>query len=79
MRFRGKGYTNEQLIAFSQIIEEEPANRMPIGSINRFTPAARQKLDEIALAITDNLAEARKRNNDPIVTDGYSGRQTNRR
>lgn len=79
MRFRGKGYNNEQLTAFTQIIEESPGNQMPTGSLNRFTPAARQKLDEIALAITDNLAEARKRNNDPIVTDGYSGRQTNRR
>jgi len=79
MKYRGKGFTNAQLHEMQEAIEADPKNQNPPGSLCRFTPAAIRKLDEIGWAITDNLADSRKAAGNPVVTDGYSGRQTNRR
>jgi hypothetical protein len=72
------GKTNAELTAMSAAIEADPKNQLS-GSIYRFTPAARKKLDEIGRAITNNLAAARAAAGNPVRADGYSGRQTNRR
>ena len=79
MKYRGKGYANAQLLEMSSAIEADPANQMPPGSLYLFTQPARKKLDEIAMAITDNIADARAAAGDPVPTAGYSGRQSNRR
>jgi hypothetical protein len=72
------GKTNSELGELRESIEREPSNQQT-GSIFRFTPSARRKLDAIALAITENLRRSRIAAGQPINTDGYSGRQTNRR
>ena len=76
MKLEGK--SNQELIELRKSIEAAPANQEPRG-IYRFTPAARKKLNAIDRAITHNLATARAAAGDPVVADGYSGRQSNRR
>ena len=78
MKFRGRGLSTEHLQVAAKAIEDNLSNRMPAGSLNLYYPAARKKLDEIAWAITDNMAEARKLKGDPVKADGYSGSQTRR-
>lgn len=79
MKYRGKGFTNQQLVEMSQAIEADPNNQAPPGHINRFTPQAQKKLAEIARAITDNIIAKKKAEGTYVPADGYSGRQTNRR
>ena len=71
--------TNDELLALSRQIEQDPVNRMPAGCLYLYTPKAIRKLDQIARAITNNMAEKRKMAGNPVVADGYSGRQSNRR
>lgn len=78
MKYRCRGFTNQQLHAMMEAIEADPKSRNPPGSLMIFTKEARKKLDEIAWAITDNLAEARAAAGNPVSTCGYSGRQSNR-
>lgn len=76
-----QGKTNEELLALQQAIESNPENRRPpdCDSIWLHTKQARKKIDEISRQITSNLENRRKALGLPINTDGYSGRQTNRR
>ena len=76
---RGKGKTTEELLAMQAAIDNDPKNRMPPGNLNLYTKNARRKLDDIAQAISDNMADKRAAAGDPVPTCGYSGRQTNRR
>ena len=71
--------TTPELLKMMADVEQAPANRKPPGGLYLYTPAARKKLDAIALAITANAAEARRLAGDPVRADGYSGRQSNRR
>lgn len=77
MKLNGK--TNTELLVLQADIEAAPANQLPSGSLHRFTPQARRKLDAIRMAITRNLAVARAAAGNPVPCDGYSGRQSNRR
>jgi hypothetical protein len=71
--------TTEELIAKAQAIRDDPKNKMPPGSFWLYTAAARKRLDKIAWEITYLLAEKRAANGDPVPTNGYSGRNSNRR
>ena len=53
-------YTIEQLVELRQLIESDPANRNPPGSVNIFTRMARKKLHAIEWAIVAKLAQAKK-------------------
>jgi hypothetical protein len=68
-----------ELLELMAKVEANPANAMPSGSLYRFTPAARRKLDAIQRQITHNMAMKRAAEWRPVVADGYSGRQSNRR
>lgn len=68
-----------ELVAMRRIVESEPSNRMPAGSLYLYTPKARRKLDEIDRAIAEKSAEQRAAAGNPVPASGYSGRQTNRR
>ena len=73
--------TTEELLAMIQAIENDPVNQMPKdkNSIYLYTPVARKKLDKLTRAVANNQAEKRRLAVNPIVADGYSGRQSNRR
>lgn len=74
------GKTNQELTELRRSIEAVPANQdHDPRTVWRFTPAARKKLDAIDQQITWNLAQARSAAGNPVVADGYSGRQSNRR
>ena len=73
------GKTKEELVAMSDAICNDPANLNPPGSIIIYTPSAVKKLDKIARQIQYLIGETRKAEGKPINTDGYSGRQTNKR
>lgn len=70
--------TNEQLHTLRELIENNPDNREH-GKLWLYKTKARRKLDQIAWAITHNLAEARAKAGNPVACDGYSGRQQKRR
>jgi hypothetical protein len=70
--------TTTELLAMQRIIESDPLNKAS-GGLYLYTPKARKKLDEIQRQITHNMALKRAAEGRPIVADGYSGRQTNRR
>lgn len=70
--------TNEELMVLRQAIEDDPRNQL-YASIHKYTPAARKKLDAIARQITHNMAVKRAAAGRPVVSDGYSGRQSRRR
>jgi hypothetical protein len=72
--------TNPELLALRAIIESDPINRNSImGSIFKYNPSARKKLDKIDRIIQQNIADARKAAGETVLCDGYSGRQSNRR
>jgi hypothetical protein len=79
MKYRGRNFTNPQLVEMACAIEADPRNQAPPGALMRFTPKARKQLDEIAQAITDNLIDKQKAEGTYQFAGGYSGRQTNRR
>lgn len=70
--------TTDELLAMQQAIEADPANKQN-GGLYLYTPKARKKLDAIARQITHNMAMKRAAEGNPVVCDGYSGRQKNRR
>ncbi len=78
MRYRGRGYTTASLVAMARAIMDDPASCQR-GGLHLYVPLARRKLDELARAVADNMAEDRARRGDPVPTCGYSGRQSNRR
>lgn len=71
------GKMNDELQALRVQIESNPANQQT-GSLFKYTPSARKKLDAIAWAITANLRAAKLARGEYINDAGYSGRQTNR-
>jgi ribonuclease D len=73
--------TTEELLAMIQAIENDPVNQMPKdkNSIYLYTPVARKQLDKLSMAVANNQAEKRRLAGNPVVADGYSGRQSNRR
>ena len=73
------GKTNSELTAMMQTIEDDPTSHMPKGSLNIYIKSACKKLDELAWAVTHNMAESRRLAGDPVRCDGYSGRNCNRR
>jgi hypothetical protein len=73
------GKSNQELLAIMSTIESDPKNLAPPGGLWKLSPQARKKLDQLARAVAHNQAEKRKLAGDPVLTDGYSGRQTNRR
>lgn len=70
--------TNIELLEMQTAIKSDPKNQNT-GGLWKYTPAARKKLDAIQRQITHNLAMKRAAEGRPVVCDGYSGRQTNRR
>lgn len=72
--------TTPELLALQANIESDPTSiNTKVGSIYRFNDLARRNLDKIARAITQNMANKRKAEGNPVPCDGYSGRQSNRR
>jgi predicted kinase len=69
--------TNEELMTIREAIEADPANKAE--GLYLYTPKARRKLDAITRQITHNMAMKRAAEGRPVVADGYSGRQCNRR
>ena len=75
-----KKYSIEQLVKIDSDIRSDPKNReSKIGSIFIYNKKTRGILSQIAWAITMHMADKRSADGDPVVSDGYSGRQTNRR
>lgn len=77
MRLDGK--TTEELLEMQKAIESDPDNKAARVGLYLYTPTAIKKLDEIARQITHNMAMKRAAAGDPVVSDGYSGRKSNRR
>jgi len=73
------GKTTEELMAMAKVIWDAPENRNPHGSLAIYTKKAEKKLDEIARAVTRNMAAKRAKEGNPVPTDGYSGMKKNRR
>ena len=69
--------TTAELLEMRAVIESDPANKAE--GLFLYTLKARRKLDAITRQITHNLAMKRAEEGRPVVADGYSGRQTNRR
>lgn len=74
--------TLEELTALRQQVEADPKSQNPRylsgQDINLYTVAARKKLDNIAWVITWKLADLRAQRGEPVLADGYSGRNCNR-
>jgi hypothetical protein len=70
--------TTAELLAMRQEIEADPLNRSN-GGLYLYTAKALKNLDRIAEQITHNMAMKRAVDGRPVVADGYSGRQSNRR
>jgi len=68
-----------ELVARRQAIEAASAGLREPGSIYLYPPAVRAKLDKIDRAIVELMRQAREAAGNPVVADGYSGRQSNRR
>lgn len=75
------GKTTEELLAMIRQIEDDPKNQIPrgSGSIWLYTPKARKRLDQIALALALKTREKRKLAGEYVDESGYSGRQSKRR
>ena len=73
------GKTIEELVALRKSIEDNPANKNPVGSLWIHTKSARKKFDLIDREITYRLIQKQKDAGTYVPCDGYSGRQTNRR
>jgi hypothetical protein len=71
--------TIEELTALMKQVTDDPNNQNPKGSFWLYTKSASRKLDAIGWAITYKLADKREAVGDPVPTNGYSGRQSNRR
>jgi hypothetical protein len=69
--------TNEELVQMQNAIQSNPDNKAE--GLFLYTPEARKKLDAIARQITYNLSVKRAEEGNPVISDGYSGRQSNRR
>ncbi len=52
-------YSAEELQAMATPIKRIPENQMPKGSLYLYTPKARKKLDDIAWAIQQHIADNR--------------------
>ncbi len=72
------GKSNVELVALQAKLCSDPANQLK-GGLKLYTPNTQRKLDLIARAITQNLADKRKAEGRPVPCCGYSGRRTNRR
>jgi len=70
--------TTPELLEMQKAIESDPRNQAD-GGLYRYTPNARKKLDAITRQITHNMAMKRAAEGRPVVADGYSGRNSNRR
>lgn len=73
------GKTTPALIEMMRAIEADPLSREANPGVTIYTRKAQKKLDEIARQITHNMAVKRAAEGRPVVADGYSGRQSNRR
>ena len=69
--------TTAELLEMQAAIESDPNNKSE--GFFLYTLKARRKLDAIRREITHNMAMKRAAAGDPVIADGYSGRQTNRR
>jgi len=67
-----------ELVELRERITSDPANQQT-GSIYLYTPKARRKLNAIDQAITWHIKDNREAQGRPVPTEGYSGRQSNRR
>lgn len=67
-----------ELVELRLRITGDPANQQT-GSIYLYTPKARKRLNDIDRAITWHLSDKREAEGRPVPTEGYSGRQSNRR
>jgi hypothetical protein len=77
LRLYGK-HTMAELVELQKAVTSDPANQIK-DSIYLYCPKARKKLADIAQAITWHLADKRAADGRPVPTNGYSGRQSNRR
>lgn len=71
-------YTMAELVELRERITSDPANQQT-GSLYLYTPKAMKKLNTIDWAITWHLRAKREAEGRPVSSEGYSGRQSNRR
>lgn len=74
-------YERHDLAALQAMLQEQmdaPENRNPPGCVFIYTKRAQRKMDAIAEAISMHLKD-RKIANGTYQTEGYSGRNSNRR
>jgi len=74
-----KDMTMEELVEEDRRLCADPANAGDAGGLYLHNEKTRKKLDQIARLIADKVAERRAARGEKINTEGYSGRQTNRR
>lgn len=74
-----KRYDQAALLRMQAAIEADPASRNTAGGIFIYEAKARKTLSDIAEAITMHMADRRAQAGCPVVVNGYSGRQQNRR
>jgi hypothetical protein len=75
-RYQNK--TTPELLEMLKEIMADPENAQQ-DSLHLCKPKARKKMEQIEQAITNNLAEARDATGNPVPTNGYTGRNSNRR
>jgi len=68
-----------QLLIKVKKIEDDPKNRNPPGTFQIYTASARRRMDKFMWSITHCRARIRALEGHPVPTNGYSGRNSNRR
>lgn len=71
--------TTAELLAKIVEVENNPANISPPGSLWKFKPSARRKLDKLRREVASNMRADRLANGLPVDDSGYSGRNSNKR
>lgn len=72
-----KKYTKQELVQMMSDITNDPLNKST-NSIFMYIPSACKKLSDIAQAITYHMDDDRTKAGNPVLCDGYSGRNSNR-
>lgn len=73
-----KKYSMAELVELRERITSDPANQQT-GSLYIYTPKTMKKLHAIDWAITWHIRDKRAAEGRPVSSEGYSGRQFNRR
>lgn len=73
-----KKHSQAELLAMDKRLSEDPASKNTDGGIFIHTPKVRKAMNEIAQAIAWHMEDTRAAKGDPVKTNGYSGRKSNR-